>query len=132
MKPGDMKDIAPDGQGVCVLVAEDKLIFRTFLVTILRKLGYEVLTAADGKDAVRKFCLETQPIVFFIRDIETVSETDCRLIRKIAPQVRIINISSHTFFRIYDSDWDRPGRRQGTLTPSEFIQTIQEVLLPTC
>lgn len=49
--------------GTKVLVAEDDKINRTLLLKMLRDLGFEVITAANGFDAVETYRRECPPVI---------------------------------------------------------------------
>ena len=39
----------------CVLIAEDEVSIRDFVVINLKRSGYEVIEASDGEEAIEKF-----------------------------------------------------------------------------
>lgn len=82
------------GAVIRVLVVDDDSLIREMLVRVLSRAGYEVTSAANGKEALASF--EAQPVDLVITDIcmpeldglETIAE-----LRRKAPDLRIIAIS---------------------------------------
>jgi CheY-like chemotaxis protein len=77
-----------------VLVAEDDAQYRKLLKEVLENFGYQVLTTANGKEALRVFQEQTPKLV--ITDIimpEKEGIETIRELRKMAPDVKIIAIS---------------------------------------
>ncbi len=59
----------PLGHGELVLVADDDELVRRMMERLLRGAGYEVLTAEDGREAVRLFAEHRERIALVILDI---------------------------------------------------------------
>jgi len=82
-----------------VLVVDDDLSIRKVMSQILVTLGYSVVTAQHGLDAVAVFCSEREHIDLVVTDLrmpvmdgyETVDR-----IRKVQPAARIICMSSNS------------------------------------
>jgi len=81
-----------------VLVADDEPMVRTFTERMLRKLGYEVVGAVDGEDAVRTF--EKDPDAFGLVVLDVVMpklkghEALARM-RELRPDLRAILVSGY-------------------------------------
>jgi CheY-like chemotaxis protein len=56
---------APRGAGITVLVAEDDPFVRGYAVACLESLGYHVVTAVDGNEALTKLMQHPEPQVLF-------------------------------------------------------------------
>jgi DNA-binding response OmpR family regulator len=77
-----------------VLVAEDDAQYRRLLKEVLENFGYQVITTANGKEALRVFQEQTPKLV--ITDIimpEKEGIETIRELKKLAPDVKIIAIS---------------------------------------
>lgn len=77
-----------------VLIVEDDPQYRKLLKEVLENFGYQVLTTANGKEALRAF--QEQPPKLVITDIimpEKEGIETIRELRKLAPDVKIIAIS---------------------------------------
>jgi two-component system, cell cycle sensor histidine kinase and response regulator CckA len=66
--PGRTKDSAPAGGGETLLVAEDQPLVRDLVVRTLRQLGYTVLVASDGQEALEIFEREPARIALVVLD----------------------------------------------------------------
>jgi DNA-binding response OmpR family regulator len=78
----------------CILVADDEPDVRDLIQEILSEAGFEVLTAANGREAMSH--LESRPIDLFIVDLvmpEQEGIETIKMLRASQPQVRILAIS---------------------------------------
>ena len=57
------------GGNETILVAEDSPEVRELIVTVLEQVGYTVIAAVDGEDAVRKFAAASETIDLLILDV---------------------------------------------------------------
>jgi PAS domain S-box-containing protein len=82
-----------------VLVAEDDASIRQFVGSILRKFGYEVISANDGADAVEKFKANSEKIDIIVMDmimpIKSGKEAN-EEIRKLRPDVKVLFMSGYS------------------------------------
>ena len=79
-----------------LLLADDEESIRTVLAITLSDSGYSVLTAKDGREALRIFREKAPPIV--LTDIKMPGMTGIELLRKIkeeSPDTEVIVISGH-------------------------------------
>lgn len=82
-----------------VLIAEDETSIRDFIIINLKRSGYEVIEAADGKEATEKFDLASKEIDVAILDIMMpfVDGIEaCKYIRHKSPEVGIILLTAKT------------------------------------
>lgn len=77
-----------------ILVTDDDVVIRTFLRSLLKKAGYEVSEAPDGKKAMR-LCRDAPPDLVILdlimpeqEGIETLME-----LRRHFPDIKVISIS---------------------------------------
>jgi DNA-binding response OmpR family regulator len=91
---------APDADRCshAILLVEDDPVTRTLAETALRAQGYEVITAADGQDAIVESRALGRPIDLLITDVllPGISGSDVaeRLLRE-QPNLRVLFISGH-------------------------------------
>jgi two-component system, cell cycle sensor histidine kinase and response regulator CckA len=81
-----------------ILVVDDEESVRTLAVRLLRKFGYSVLTAVDGKEALEVFSDMRDHIDLIVLDLimPVMGGRDClRELLKIAPQAKIIIASGY-------------------------------------
>ena len=91
-KPIDSVHVPKLGSG-CILVVDDEEIIRTTTEMTLNDMGYEVLTAVDGEDAVAIFHTKHQQIDLIILDMimPKMGGVDTfKALRKIDPKAKII------------------------------------------
>lgn len=83
----------PNGQGEIVLVVDDEAPIREVAQSMLLKHNYQVMTAADGIDAIAQFAQHHTEIDVVLMDMQmpTLSgETTIQALRKINPQLKVI------------------------------------------
>lgn len=93
---------APDSRTLILLVDDEEMI-RDVGGSILRALGYEVVTAANGKEAVNIYRERGNEISLIIMDLVMPvmdGETAFREIRKINPDVKVIISSGYSADRM--------------------------------
>ena len=81
-------------RGARILVADDEALVRGFLRAVLQEAGYEVLEAANGKEALQQ--VRAEPVDLVITDLampEQEGLETIRALRRDVPGVRIIAIS---------------------------------------
>ena len=82
-----------------VLVTEDDEAVRRLTRTMLEELGYRVITAADGEEAIRLFAENAAEIELLLMDVIMPKQNGKQAydaIRKIRPEVRILFTSGYT------------------------------------
>ena len=88
----------PAGEGTVLLIEDEPIILKT-VSTVIKRLGFTVLTAQDGVEAVELFGQHPDEIRLVVSDLtmprmngwETVTA-----LRKIAPGIRIILSSGYS------------------------------------
>ena len=82
----------------CVLIVDDEEILRKVSGETLTRIGYRVLTAADGVEAVKLFgeCAEEVDIVILDMIMPRMNGIDClERLRDIVPEVPVILCSGY-------------------------------------
>jgi PAS domain S-box-containing protein len=91
------KNAPPLSKGT-VLVADDEPSVRRLARRLFERMGFEVLAASDGREAVEIFQLEASRITLVLLDI-TMPQLNglevCRIIRSIRPNIKIILTSGY-------------------------------------
>ncbi len=109
------------GEGT-ILLAEDEESVRSFMVKLLTKLGYEIVIAVDGQDAVEKFAIMKGEIDLVILDMVMPKKSGrdaWNEIKQIDSSIKAIYVSGYAEDLI---------DRQGGLGPDEVL--IRKPVLP--
>ena len=91
----DYSEQIPLGEGM-ILVVDDEEVMRRTASSILQKLGYTVITAEDGEEAVRVFSENYSQIMLVLLDLSMPKMSGSEAyteMRKINPDVRAILVS---------------------------------------
>ena len=87
------------GRGRTVLVADDERILRETVRDLLERLGFEVITAADGAEAVALFRQHHESIAAVLLDL-TMPEVDgaeaCAAIHGLVPAMPVVLMSGYS------------------------------------
>jgi PAS domain S-box-containing protein len=116
-----------------ILLADDEETIRNLGRRILQAAGFEVITAADGREAIEKFAAAMASIDLVILDL-TMPHFDgegCfRELRKLRPGVKVILSSGYNEQDIVDRFAGKglAGFIQKPYTTSELLAKIREVL----
>jgi signal transduction histidine kinase len=90
---------SPTGGTETILLAEDNEKVRKFTKKILQKLGYKVLEAVDGEDAINKFIEDKDKIQLLIFDLIMPKKNGKKAyeeIRKVRPDIEVLFTSGYT------------------------------------
>ncbi len=93
----DAKELSVPGKGI-VLVVDDEEILRSLLREALEALGYEVITASDGHDAVELYEKMHRQIDLVLMDLRMPRKNGAdafREMRMIKPDVRVLISSGY-------------------------------------
>jgi len=122
----------PKGSGA-VLVVEDQEEVRKLTCMILRNLGYEVLEAADGMEALSVAERHGQPIRLLLSDVIMPGMNGRQLAAELAasqPQMKVMFMSGYT-----DRIMSENGVLDNTLTflekpftPDRLVEMVQRML----
>jgi CheY-like chemotaxis protein len=92
------RDPAPATGAETILVAEDEPAISVYISRILKKVGYTVLTAADGEQAVDLFRSQGDAISLVLLDMimpKRTGRSACEAIRALRPEVPVIFLSGY-------------------------------------
>ncbi len=113
------------GGSETILVAEDDLGVRRVLLRTLRALGYEVLEAVDGVDAIEKARAHEGPIHLLLSDVvmpRMRGPEAARAVRALRPGIQVLFITGYAGEHARAGDSGRtsdPGRISEPGRPSE-------------
>ncbi len=100
-RPGDLqpgKTAEIKGGTETVLIAEDETEIRKLSKTSLEELGYNVIEACDGEDAVNKFLENKEKIALLLFDVimpKLSGREAYEKIKKIKPDIKVLFISGY-------------------------------------
>jgi CheY-like chemotaxis protein len=115
-----------------ILVIDDEPDVRTFLTTVLKKHGYETVTAADGVEGL-KMLKQERPVLVTL-DLQMPNNTGTDFYRKLIKdkqlgQTPVIVISGLPGRHLAVSEpaavFDKP------IDPDAFIEAVERALEPT-
>lgn len=119
----------PVGAGEVVLVADDDELIRRMIERLLRGAGYEVIVAADGREAVRLFTEHQGRIKLALLDIvmpEMGGRVASERMRAIDPKVPFVFTSGYTM-SIQDTEFVQDPSRRFLPKPFNAGQLLREV-----
>lgn len=117
------------GGNETILLVDDEEPVRRLAAEILKKFGYTVLTACDGKECVEVFSREKDKIDLLILDLimPEMDGSDClREILKIAPQAKVVIASGY----VADGQIDQAletGAKSFVTKPYDARQLLERV-----
>ncbi|HWP82178.1 MAG TPA: response regulator, partial [Bacteroidota bacterium] len=120
----------PDGNGELILLVDDEASIREILKATLEAHGYEVITAADGTEAVTKYATLGQSISLVLTDI-AMPFTDgiamVHAIRRINPEAKVVALSGfvqneETMRREFTRFLVKP------FSADELLRTVSEIV----
>ena len=82
-----------------LLIAEDEEVVRAFMQKIFERVGYKVISAADGEDAVRKFMENREEISLVLSDVIMPGKNGREIleeVRQMKPAIKVLFISGYT------------------------------------
>jgi CheY-like chemotaxis protein len=112
-----------------ILVIDDEADVRTFLTTVLKKGGYETITATNGAEGLEMVRQESPDAV--ILDLQMPDQSGTDFYRKLskdkaASQIPIIVVSGlagrHLAVKKPFAVFDKP------IDPDEFLETVERAL----
>lgn len=116
-----------------ILHAEDDEIVRELMAKVLARLGYTLIPAVDGQDAIEQFMMHKEKIRLVLLDvimpkkngIETFHE-----IRKLQPEIKVIFCSacSEAVLQVHGGPEDGVAVLSKPVDMNKLVDTIQEML----
>lgn len=115
--------VAPVGQGELILVVDDEVPICEMLLRLLKEMGYTVITAADGIEALIHFGQHRAELKLIITDLSMPAMDGvalARTVKRLSPTTPIIAMTGHT-----------DENRQSTLRELGVIQLPKPFSLTT-
>jgi CheY-like chemotaxis protein len=123
------KGMAPQVPGA-ILVAEDEVVVRNIVCMLLQHEGYEVLSAADGEEALQLAREYHGAIDLLLTDIRMPRMDGVQLAQQVVlerPGIRVLLMSGKLSDEIRERNVRLPFLRK-PFVPSVFRKRIREVL----
>jgi len=101
------------GNGEFILIVDDNAIIRTTCSGVLEKIGYQVIEAADGLEAIEKFTANQETISLIIMDIIMPNLGGVQAVERIkehSPAVKVI----------FATGYDKNETLQGDMPSDEY------------
>ena len=116
-----------------VLLAEDAPDVRLFTKMYLEELGYKVIEAADGEDAINKFTLDKDKIQLVLLDVIMPKKNGEEVyyeIKKIRPDIKALFMSGYTADVMHKQGIIEKGFKfiMKPFSPIKLSEKIREVL----
>lgn len=86
------------GRGETILVVEDQLATQEALVSCLEELNYQVLTAANGRDALAVYRQARDEVALVLTDMvmpEMGRRVLSQQLRQLSPDVKVVVVSGY-------------------------------------
>ncbi len=119
----------PRGQGECILLAEDNPMVLDVLQRLLDALGYEVLTARNGREALKIYEETRKEIALVLTDMVMPQVGGLELyqmLRRRDPSVKVILISGYPLGD--EMEFLRSARITGWIQKPPSLQQLAEVV----
>ncbi|QOY84904.1 PAS domain S-box protein [Paludibaculum fermentans] len=135
-QPDERAERPADALGTeTILIAEDHDQVRAFSESVLRGLGYEVLTARDGEEALRVAAEHTGPLHLLLTDVAMPRMNGRDLARNLAakkPGLKVLYISGYTANVIAQQDVVDEGLEflPKPFTPDQLGEKVRSILGP--
>jgi CheY-like chemotaxis protein len=93
-----LADLIVPGQGETILLVEDDPIVRAVMETMLQQLGYQTLTAANGREALGVYAARREDISLVLSDMvmpEVDGPTLFTALKKQNPKIKVVLMSGY-------------------------------------
>ncbi len=117
---------APNGEGAAVLVIEDEISVRRFVVEVLQQLGFQVTAAHDGPAGI-DILQSSQPIDLLVTDIGLPGLNGRQvadIARQSRPALKVLFMTGYAEVAAMSDGFLAPG--MGLITKPFLIETLAE------
>jgi len=119
--------------GETVLLVEDEPTLRTLTARVLRDLGYQVLEASHGTQAIELVLAQTQPLQLLLTDIVMPGMRGNLLAERLVdllPTLKVLFMSGYVGSALDVQDWlgKRAAFLQKPFSPDLLARKLREVL----
>ncbi|MFH1739616.1 MAG: response regulator [bacterium] len=117
------------------MVVEDEQTVRTLICRSLKRVGYTVLEAANGGEALLTCEQHEGPIDLIVTDVVMPHMSGGRLVKRLStlrPEIKVLYMSGYTDDAIVHHGVLESGTPflQKPFTPQTVAQKVREVLVP--
>ena len=124
------------GGSETILLVEDEDAVRALTARVLRRLGYTVVEARHGRDAIARAASHPERIDLLVTDVVLPEMSGGRVadaLRARQPGLPVVFMSGYTDDEIVRADLDKPGTSflQKPFTAAELASRVREVLVPS-
>ncbi|MBF0456551.1 MAG: PAS domain S-box protein [Nitrospirae bacterium] len=121
------------GASETILLSEDDEALRRITVKVLKRAGYKVVEAVDGKDAVEKFIEHKDDIDIVVLDVIMPKKNGKAVYNEIKlhkPNIKVLFISGHTYNVIHGKGVFEEGLNYiaKPIMTDEFLSKIRDIL----
>jgi len=113
-----------------VLLVEDEEATRNFIIMLLKRVGYDVLVAVDGQQAIELYGRKKATIALIIMDVVLPFCNGIEAVKKIQeanPEVKVLYISGYAADSL-GIQVERQCFLQKPFEPLDFVNTVRECL----
>jgi signal transduction histidine kinase len=116
-----------------ILLAEDDATIRRMMTAILKDVGYTIIEAADGEDALEKIRAEKDRIQFLILDVIMPKKNGKKVYNeaiKLIPGIKVLFVSGYTADIIQEKGIINEGQdlMLKPVAPDELLEKIRELI----
>lgn len=122
----------PVGNGELILIVDDEENIRQITKATLEKFGYQILTAADGNEALAIYAQNARKIKLVLTDMAMPhmdGAATIRALRRINPELPVIAASGLTNFDLNELKVD--AFLSKPYTAEKLLKTLSEILFET-
>lgn len=121
------------GGSETILVAEDDEVLRSLNSTVLRRVGYTVIEASDGDEAVRKFAENRERISLALLDgimPKKSGQEAYEEISRVRPGIKVVFLSGYVEGAVNEQAFREKGLTLmlKPVSPRELVKTVRDVL----
>jgi CheY-like chemotaxis protein len=129
--------VAKEGGPQLILVAEDEAVVREMVIAALERLGYRVMAASTGEEAVRLIDRLGDEIDLLLTDVVMPGMSGRELSKQLCaahPQTKVLYLSGYTEDAIVHQGVLEPGTAflQKPFTLQMLSRKVREVLSGEC
>jgi PAS domain S-box-containing protein len=129
----DARDVKLPGGSETILLVEDEDAVRALTARVLRRLGYTVVEARHGRDAIARAEAHPDPIHLLISDVVLPEMSGGRVaeaLRARIPDLPVVFMSGYTDDEIVRADLEKPDTSflQKPFTAAELAKCVRDVL----
>jgi len=114
-----------------ILVVEDDLSNRLYIRTVLEEIGFVVLEATNGGEAIRLAEKHLESIALIICDVilpDTIGTLVVKRLTALKLELKVLFISGLTDVSTHGVNATKTNHLQKPFSPEELVQKVQDIL----